>query len=207
MVIVFDLDDTLYDEIEFVKSGFKEVASYLGDDSYFSFMIKTFKKEGSGKIFNALIDRYELKTPIEKLIQIYKFHTPKIALKDDSLELLEFAKGYKSALISDGDYIMQKNKFKALGLENYIKFQVFTDFYHTKKPDIKPYKIVMEEFKNEKYVYIADNPKKDFIAPKKLGWKSIRYKNSNGIYKNEYGDFDFEVKDKKDIIKIIKELS
>ena len=28
-VIVFDLDDTLYDEIEYVKSGFIQVANYF----------------------------------------------------------------------------------------------------------------------------------------------------------------------------------
>ena len=29
MIIVFDLDDTLYDEIDFVNNGFNEVANYL----------------------------------------------------------------------------------------------------------------------------------------------------------------------------------
>ena len=45
--------------------------------------------------------------------------------------------------------------------------------------------MVMEKFNTEKkFVYISDNPKKDFIAPKELGWESIRYKNPKGIYKD-----------------------
>jgi FMN phosphatase YigB (HAD superfamily) len=56
MVIVFDLDDTLYDEIDFVKSGFREISKYLGDEKYFNFMWEEFLKNGSGKIFDKLIN-------------------------------------------------------------------------------------------------------------------------------------------------------
>ena len=61
MVIVFDLDDTLYDEIDFVKSGFLEVSEYLGDKKYFEFMWGEFVTNGSGKIFDKLIDKFSIK--------------------------------------------------------------------------------------------------------------------------------------------------
>lgn len=204
MIIVFDLDDTLYDEIDFVKSGFKEISLYLGDEKYYHYMMKIFEKDGSGKVFDKLISKFDLDIALDKLVQIYRFHSPNISLAKDILELLEFSKQHETALISDGNYIMQKNKFNALGLEKYINFPIFTDFYHTCKPDKKPYEMVMEKFDDDLFIYIADNPKKDFISPLKMGWKSIRYKNKNGIYKNENGKYDFEVEDKKDIIKILK---
>ncbi len=66
----------------------------------------------------------------------------------------------------------------------FIDFTVFTDCYHTKKPDIKPFQIIMSHFQEEiNFWYIADNPQKDFIAPLKLGWKAIRYRNKNGLYR------------------------
>ena len=34
MIIVFDLDDTLYDEISYVKSSLYEVASYLSEKNF-----------------------------------------------------------------------------------------------------------------------------------------------------------------------------
>ena len=116
MVIVFDLDDTLYDEIDFVKSGFKEVAKYLADEKYNDFMIDLFYKEGSGKIFDRLIKKFNLDVNLQKLIEIYKFHYPNIFLPKESKELLDFSKSFKTALISDGHYIMQKNKFNRLKL-------------------------------------------------------------------------------------------
>jgi putative hydrolase of the HAD superfamily len=207
MVIVFDLDDTLYDEIDFVKSGFKEIANYLQNGSYYDYMLDIFNREGSGKVFNNLIEEYDLKVSLNKLIEIYRFHTLNIQLSSDSEELLNFAKSYKTALISDGHYIMQKNKFNVLNLNKFIEYPIFTDFYHTKKPEQKPYKMVMERFNNEeKFVYISDNPKKDFIAVKELGWIGIRYKNKVGIYKDIENDTNYEVTNKKDIISILRKI-
>jgi len=206
MVIVFDLDDTLYDEVDFVKSGFLEVSRYLGDEKYYNFMLEEFNKNGSGKIFNKLIDEFKLKVNINKLIEIYRFHRPNIKLPKESIEILEWSKNKKTALISDGHYITQQNKFLALKLDRYIKYPIFTDFYHTKKPELKPFKMVMDKYPNEKYIYISDNPKKDFFAPKELNWLTLRFKNENGIYKNIENNADIEVYSRNEILEKLKEL-
>lgn len=208
MVIVFDLDDTLYDEVDFVKSGFKEISSYLKDEKYYNYMCEIFQLEGSGKVFNKLIEKFNLSININKLIEIYRFHTPSIVLSNESLEILKFSRNFKTALISDGHYLMQKNKFISLGLTQYIDYPIFTDFFHTKKPELKPYQIVMDKFENEsKFIYISDNPIKDFIAVKKLDWIGIRYKNPIGIYKDNENNTDYEVDKKEDIIKILRKLN
>ena len=207
MVIVFDLDDTLYDEVDFVKSGFQEIANYLKDERYYNFMCEVFESEGSGKVFNKLIEKFSLDVNINKLIEIYRFHTPNIVLPNESLELLKFAKEFKTALISDGHYIMQKNKHDALKLDEFIKYPIFTDFYHTKKPELKPYKMVMQNYQDqERFVYISDNPKKDFKAVAELGWTGIRFKNPVGIYRDFENDTDYEVESREDIIDILRKL-
>ena len=207
MVIVFDIDDTLYDEVDFVKSGFKEIANYLKDEKYYNFMCEVFESEGSGKVFNKLIEKFSLDVNINKLIEIYRFHTPNIVLPSESLELLKFAKEFKTALISDGHYIMQKNKFDALGLNSFVEYPIFTDFYQTNKPELKPYNMVMDKYKDEeKFVYISDNPKKDFKAVVKLRWTGIRYKNPVGIYRDFKNDTDYEVEKREDIIDILRKV-
>jgi putative hydrolase of the HAD superfamily len=207
MIIVFDLDDTLYDEIDFVKSGFKEISKYLNNDSYYDFMFDDFLKNGSGKVFNNLINKFTLNIPLQKLIEIYRFHIPNISLPKESHEILQFTKNYKTALISDGHYIMQQNKFNSLKLEQHIDYPIFTDFYNTNKPELKPFEMVMQYFKDEKsFIYVSDNPKKDFIASNKLGWKSIRYKNPIGIYKDFASDATYEVNCRTRIIDILKEI-
>ena len=204
MVIVFDLDDTLYDEIDFVKSGFKEISNYLGNEKYFDFMWDEFLKNGSGKIFDKLIEEFNLSISLNKLIEIYRFHFPDISLPRESKEILQFATNYKTALISDGHYIMQKNKYNALNLN--LDYPIFTDFYHTKKPELKPFLMVMDKFKDKDYIYISDNPKKDFLAPKELGWITIRFKNPRGIYKDIENNADFEVNSREGILGKLKEI-
>ena len=207
MVIVFDLDDTLYDEIEFVKSGFREIASYLGDESLFPFMMDLFYEEGSGRVLNKLIERYQIDISLQKLIEIYRFHRPKISLDRETLQLLEFASQFPTALVTDGHYLTQRNKFEVLGLDRYIDYPIFTDFHHTNKPQEKPFKMIMNYFlDHNQFVYVSDNPKKDFIGPHKLGWSTIRYKNPQGIYRDFKNDALFETEQKTDIIRILKEL-
>lgn len=207
MVVVFDLDDTLYDEIDFVKSGFLEVSDYLKNPEYYEFMMNIFEKEGSGKVFNKLIDAFSLDVNIQKLIEVYRFHKPKIELSKESHDLLEFSKRFQLSLISDGHYITQSNKFDSLDLKKYIENPIFTDFYNTSKPNEKAFKIVEDIFTEEhEFVYVSDNPKKDFIAPHSLGWKSIRYKNSNGIYKKYKNNALYEVNSRLEIIEVLRSL-
>lgn len=186
MVIVFDLDDTLYDEIDFVKSGFTAVADYIGGNRelHFSWMWETFLKNGSGTIFNQFIETFEIHSTLQELIDVYRYHTPNLFLSEDAKIVLAAARSIgKTALITDGNAQTQIIKYNALGLDQWIDFPIFTALYHTSKPNPLPFKMVMEYFHNEKrFLYIADNPKKDFIAPNELEWHSIRYHNPRGIY-------------------------
>lgn len=207
MVIVFDLDDTLYDEVDFVKSGLREVAEFLGEERYFDFMWELFRKQGSGKIFNRLLERFDIPVPLQKLVEIYRFHPPRIALPEASVRLLEFSESFPTALVSDGHYIMQQNKFRALGLDRFVDYPVFTDLYHTRKPETKGFQMVMNRFAGHRdFVYISDNPRKDFVAPRQLGWKTIRFRNPNGIYRHLGNDALYEVEKRDDIIPILEEL-
>ena len=207
MIIVFDLDDTLYDEVEFVKSGFKEISNYINEPISYEFMLNSFKNEGSGRIFNKLIEEFNLDISLQKLIEIYRFHIPNINLPMQSIELLEYTRKFKTALISDGHYLMQQNKFNSLSLKEFIDYPIFTDFHHTSKPNKKAFQMVMDKFKNEKYVYISDNPKKDFHAPNELGWVTVRFKNKNGIYKDYESNATFEVLSRKDVLNQIKQIT
>lgn len=207
MVVVFDLDDTLYDEETFVKSGLREVSNYLHNRQYYDFMIDIFEREGSGKIFNKLIKEFHLDVPLQKLIEIYRFHKPKISLPHESRALLQYARKHKTALISDGHYIMQQNKFNALGLSSLIDYPVFTDFFHTRKPELVPYEMVMKRYQDEaQFIYISDNPKKDFFAVETLGWTGIRYKNPVGLYRNITTNTHHEVTSREAAITLLEGL-
>jgi len=49
----------------------------------------------------------------------------------------------------------------------------------------------MNKFQVDNYCYVADNILKDFIAPNKLGWTSIKIKdNGKNIHKNDNLELD-----------------
>ena len=65
-VIVFDLDDTLYDEIEYVKSCFKEVSNYfsykfkIDKNLIYNYMIQDLETNGRGKIFDNMLENFKI---------------------------------------------------------------------------------------------------------------------------------------------------
>ena len=90
-VVVFDLDDTLYKEIDFLKSAFREIADYLKDQySIYGLLPEMLRYYEENKdVFQELITLYRI--PIEKqlLIDMYRNHFPQIELDDDTTFVLD----------------------------------------------------------------------------------------------------------------------
>jgi putative hydrolase of the HAD superfamily len=187
--VVFDLDDTLYDEIEYCKSGFNAVAEFLVESpetlsasQIFSALWDQFMAGNRKKTFNAALDELEIGHDdklIEKLVNVYRNHTPKITLPQDSRDVLcKLETKYMLALITDGYLPGQKLKVQSLGIEEFFKCIVYTEHLGREfwKPSPAGFEKTIEilKVKPENMVYIGDNEKKDFIAPNKLGFLTIQ---------------------------------
>ena len=197
LVFTFDLDDTLFSEKEYIRSGFSKVSEFLVEkfnlkENPFPLMWNIFLEGERKFVFNKTLERLKIKYSeelIQKMIKIYREHTPNIKLYPDArfiLEKLHFRRNL--ALITDGPLISQKNKVKALKIEKYMNFIVYTEELgkNYSKPHILPYKKVMEFFKvnGNQCAYIGDNSQKDFEGAKKLGWLTIQIEREEGLYKN-----------------------
>lgn len=202
MILVFDLDDTLYSEITYVKSGLKEVSIFLNKDfeldkhkTYFK-MLNLLKKNGRGKIFNDILDGHGIYTDknLKKCISVYRKHIPNINLYGDAKRCINRFKDIKKYIITDGNIIVQRNKINSLGLAEHFEKIIPTYQYGLSfsKPSVKCFKKILnyEKIKPYKMVYIGDNPYKDFINIKKLGIKTIRIK--RGAYRNIVLDKNYE---------------
>lgn len=189
-VVVFDLDDTLYDEISFVKSGFKAVALYfskqykLDSKVFYERLLSCLEILGRGKVFDETLKFFQLysKKNVKKALSIYRAHKPNISLSDDSLEILTLFNEEKILIyiVTDGNKIVQNNKIEALKLRKYIKKDLITHRYGKKysKPSTYCFEKIpkIEKLSYEEIVYIADNPNKDFVNIKKLKFRTIRIK-------------------------------
>jgi len=221
--VLFDLDDTLYPEIEFVKSGFRVVARYLSsryhldENALFAQMLDILQKEGRGKIFDNLLHSLGLytKEKVKLLVYLYRSHRPIIHLYEDVLPTLECLRRYGTRLgiITDGMASVQRNKIVALGLNNLFDVIVCTDELGRDcwKPSTIPYKIALEllEARPSEAVYVGDDPSKDFLAPNSMGMLTIQvnrqtYQNLKQESIPEVAAARFVIKGLKQILPIIR---
>lgn len=170
-IFVFDLDDTLYSERDFEKSGIEYVYNYFEVKDIKLEQILNNRKNWIEQIINGSNNRITLQI----VLDIYRNHFPEIQLYKDSKEFLEklHSKGNEMSLITDGRSTTQRNKLKALGIESYFNNIVISEEVNSEKPSEINFKMVMNKKNTENYIYIADNPNKDFITPNKLGWATF----------------------------------
>ena len=186
--VIFDLDDTLYSEKEYIKSGFDAVENYFKIDNMSKKLWDCFLEKKNAIDF-VLEQEGLLEEGTKKLaLEIYRNHFPKIKLYEGIVDiLLQIKNNKKLGLITDGRPNGQRNKIKALDIEKYFDEIIITDELggiEYRKPNSKAFELMQRKMNVsfEKMVYIGDNIKKDFIAPEILKMKSIFFRNVDGLY-------------------------
>lgn len=202
--IIFDLDDTLYDEMQFVKGGFKAVSSYISKNNninqnvIYQLLLNVLEKHGRGNTFDIALKQLGLYNEklIPKLVEIYRAHKPNLLLYPEVPVILSSLRkqGYKLGLITDGNVEVQRNKVTALKVKDFFDCIIFSDEYgiEKQKPNPFPYQKAMEKMKvsARETIYVGDNPYKDFVSAKKLGIHTVRV--MRGQYKNVRLNKEFE---------------
>lgn len=184
--VVFDLDDTLYPESQFVLSGFRAVARYVhkmyGIDIYPALAERYAAGERGNLIASAMQERFRVVEPllIQKLAEIYRCHYPKIELFQDARVGLALLSGrrIRIGLVTDGYGCVQKNKVEALGLAPLIDSMVFADDLGGEeywKPSPEPFFILALQLELDpgQMAYVGDNASIDFLGPRKIGMATI----------------------------------
>src|SRR5215469_10828154 len=194
MVLVFDLDDTLYEERTYVASGFRSVAQWLetkfGWDRALTYqtMTEVLGTEGRGRVFDRLLERQGRfsKTLVRQCVNVYRNHTPEIQLWPTAQHLLSGLAGCHLYLVTDGHKVAQARKVQALGIERRFQRIYLTHRYGLRnaKPSTHCFELIRarEARPLKEMVYVADNPAKDFVGLKPLGMQTVRV--LTGIYRD-----------------------
>ena len=189
---VFDIDDTLYLERDYVRSGFQAVGDWaarwldiadFGDRCWCRF------QAGRRQVIFDEVLRESGYEPVSglvgALVEIYRTHTPVITLCADAKAALHSISEIASvAVITDGPAVSQSRKVEALGLHDVARPIILTDVLGTefRKPHSRAFEQVMSCRPAGQYIYIADNPVKDFTAPRQLGWLTVRVRRPGGLH-------------------------
>jgi putative hydrolase of the HAD superfamily len=222
--LLFDLDNTLYDQWSFYIQAHKAVSDYVGksfkknSQKIYKNALEILQKRGSeyGHIYDDILKEEKIysKKTLDEIINYYRNFKPKIRLYPDFEKILSILRQkYKLGIITDGVPQVQKNKCKSLGIFKKIPLIIFTRELgmENEKPSSLPYKIALKKLKSKasETIYIADNPVRDFVGAKILNMKTIRiirgeYKNIKETIPN---DVDFVINNyNKKFLKLIENL-
>lgn len=178
-IIVFDLDDTLYKEVDFLKSAYHEIASWIEQNynktGIYDFMFSCYMQKKN--TFLCINQEYNLNIEIDIFLSMYRAHFPCLTLSEEVQKVLNtlVAENIIIGIITDGREQTQLNKIKALGLDKYISLAdcVISESFGYSKPSQEAFLFFQHKYGAADYYYIGDNAQKDFIAPNSLGWTTI----------------------------------
>jgi len=194
--ICIDLDDTLYNEVDYVLSGYQDIIKYLEMNKKIRIK-KLPKKKEILENRKTHIQKFYNKnkicfSSIKFFINILRNHKPSIKISKKNIKKLELLKKHfkNLILITNGRSTTQRNKINSLKIKRYFNKILISDEIGVKKPNIKIYKKIFKEFPNTKKVFIGDNLKIDLSTPISQNEKTILIKNKkNRIHElNERGN-------------------
>jgi putative hydrolase of the HAD superfamily len=195
-VMVLDLDDTLYLERDYVRSGLLAVdhfvREHLNITGFAEIGWRAFLDGRRGDLFDHALAELSVpaaKAEIARLVDVYRNHPPRITMPADSEHLLASVApmAIRTGLISDGPLAAQSAKIQALGLVGRLHELICTDRWGPAfwKPHARAYLVfraLEPDLPADRFVYVADNPRKDFTAALALGWWTVRIARPGGLH-------------------------
>ena len=203
--VIFDLDDTLYREHDYVRSGFAAVSRRLAAEpgapdaaALYAELEAEWLANGRGRVFDVVAAAHGLHTPVAELVDTYREHEPALELYPDAERALQrlAREGAAVAVLTDGKASVQRRKLRALGLDRRIACIVVSDDYGPDawKPSTVPFERALERLgvPAGEAVYVGDNPAKDFIGARALGLGTVRVKRAIGDHSGIVLDAAYE---------------
>lgn len=216
--VLFDLDNTLYPELSYVRSGFAAVAQFLADrfgvdgDALADRMFDIVLEHGRGKVFNLVLDEYGLAGNVDilTLIYVYRSHLPSVSLYGDVLEGFRKIEemGLSTGIITDARAGVQKRKIEALRLEDKVNMLLCTDDLGADfwKPSPVPFQVGLEYLSvaPEEAIYVGDDLEKDMRPALALGMHGLWMQRPDVEFPGDSAaDFDI-VRDLGDVVDFVR---
>ena len=193
---VFDLDDTLYLERDYVRSGFQAADAFMqaehGIGGFGADCWRLFEAGRRGDVFDLVLASRGLPDRlVPSLVEVYRQHDPAISLSPEVLTALEDIQARNQtriAILTGGPSDAQARKLEALDINWFADHVVYAG---RRGPDFdKPHPWSWETagemsgLPGGNLAYVADNPAKDFDVPLRLGWRTIRVRLPGSLHED-----------------------
>jgi len=184
--LIFDLDDTLYPERQFVRSGFHAVASEVArrfgvpPRAALATLFHALRHRNRGRAFQELCREHDLPaTIVPELVETFRAHVPTLRLPASSIAALSAARarGWRLGVLTNGLPDVQARKAAALGLDARVDAVVYAHDSRTGfgKPAREPFQDVLERLgaTAADSVFVGDDPWCDIAGARLAGLRTI----------------------------------
>ncbi len=195
--LVFDVDDTLYEQIVPFENAFRSLFDIDIDMEKFYLLSRYYSdvKFEASRNGEMTMDEYHIYRIQEAARDLgvfltdeqalnmqkeYKKNQQKLQMSDITINILELAKknNVKLGVITNGPSEHQWAKIDALGVEKLIPREniiVSGDLGIINKPDVRIFDAMQEKLQldTESLYYIGDSFENDIVGANNAGWKSI----------------------------------
>lgn len=185
--IMFDLDNTLYEETDYLFPGYKKIAEYLGKKwqlnvfDIVNYLLSNFKSDHRSNLFNKMLDEFNV--PLSELpviLNVLRTYVPenKIQLYPEVHEVFREIKLMLVPLIiiTNGNVTQQKNKIRHINWGHFQPMVYFANDF-APKPSPKIYFDCIlpkhsEHIKKGNKIYIGDSIIDEIFA-QNIGFKFL----------------------------------
>ena len=200
--LVFDVDDTLYEQIVPFENAYKSLFDMDIDMEKFYLLSRYYSdvKFEASRNGEMTMDEYHIYRIQEAAKDLdvfltdeqalnmqkeYKKNQQKLQMSDITINILKLARknNVKLGIITNGLSEHQWSKIEALGVERWIDKDniIVSGDYSINKPDVRIFEIMQEKLQLpiDSLYYIGDLLENDIVGANNAGWKAIwinRYK-------------------------------
>ena len=196
LTVIFDLDDTLYPERQYALSGFRAAARWasqtLRAPNLYDDLVEHLDAGHLGKVFPMVLGKHvpaHTREDLAGFIEAYRNNEPALELslfEDAHWALEHYGRFATLGLITDGDLKSQQRKVSVLGIGHRFSEIIYTGAFGPgyRKPHPRAFEAIQEALGGEahNFVYVGDNPGRDFVAPNARGWRTVWVVRPGGIH-------------------------
>ena len=123
---------------------------------------------------------------VADLVDVYRSHVPDLILDAAWRSLLvSLRERVRLGVITDGPLASQTAKAEQIGLAALVDSVVFSDAWGREswKPSPRPFEEMARALglPHDRLTYVGDNPLKDFVTARRLGWRTIRLRHPSQL--------------------------
>jgi len=180
-LVIFDLDDTLYPEREYLFSAYESIAKLVAERTgsnervYSDYLKNTFINGGRGNLLDSFIDAFNLSNTvsIQELLHILRTIHCELFLYRKAKVLLDYIQkeGVMAVIFTNGNLTQQRNKISCLKIrESYPAVAVYYAAEYEPKPSPVGLNAILQYYNvDSKKVLVIGDSATDHDAAKAAG--------------------------------------